>query len=329
MVCLVSACVDGENSPTLVRREHTCDSTAGTMTELSGRATVLVNPAAGAGTAGTSAETVVVTLRDLGFEPTLVRTTSAQHAIEVAAQTAADDIVLPLGGDGMISFVAQGCVQSGALLTPLPAGRGNDFVRGLGLPRDTLAVTRSLASATEHRIDVGIAGERVFVGTATAGFDALTNERANQLRRIRGPVVYTAAGVRTALTVKPFRFAVRTDGPGGAREESFEGWNVHIGNSGRHGGGLTATPGADLTDGLLDVLVSRGRRFDQLAASALLERGGQHVRLPYVDRWRATRIELIATDADGRPLVLFADGDPHTRTPVTVEVRAGALRLFH
>ncbi|MBC9955821.1 diacylglycerol kinase family protein [Yimella sp. cx-51] len=299
------------------------------MTKLSGRALVLVNPAAGAGTAGTSADAVVATLRSLGFEASLMHTSSAEHAVHCAAQAAPDDLVLPLGGDGMISFVAQGCVASGALLTPLPAGRGNDFVRGLGLPRDTLAVTRTLSTASERVVDVGRIGERTFVGTATIGFDALTNERANRRRRIRGAVVYTAAGVGVALRMKPARFEVRTDGPEGQREERFTGWNLSIGNSGRHGGGLTATPGADLADGLLDVVVTQGSRFDQLAASALLERGGHHVRLPYVQQWRATQIEVTATDRHGAPLEVFADGDPISSTPATIRVEPGALRLFY
>ena len=326
---------------------------------MSGKATLLVNPAARAGTAGTSAEAVAAELSSLGFDTELIRTTSARHATQTAADAAPDDLVLPLGGDGMISFVAQGCVSSGALLTPLPAGRGNDFIRALALPRDTLAVARGLASASERRIDVGrctgrwvapsagraehaaprarplanpeaaIDAGRVFVGTATSGFDALTNEQANRLRRLRGPAVYTAAGVWTALRMRPARFTLRTSGPDGEREESFEGWNVSVGNSGRHGGGLTATPGADLADGLLDVVISRGRRFDQLASCALLERGGHQVRLPHVRAWRATKVELDATSADGGPLTMYADGEPVVQAPTTIDVVPGALRLYY
>lgn len=299
------------------------------MTEISGRATVLVNPAAGAGTAGSTAEAVVATLRSLGFEPELVETTSAGHATDLAARAASDDLLLPLGGDGMISFVAHGCLESGALLTPLPAGRGNDFVRGLGLPRDTLAVTRGLSTAAERRIDVGTVGDRTFVGTATVGFDALTNATANRLKQIRSAVVYTAAGVRTAFAMKPAHFALTTDGPDGVRHESFDGWNVSVGNSGRHGGGLTATPGADLADGLLEVVVTHGTRFDQLATSALLERGGHHVRLPQVHQWQATTVELTATGADGLPLQIYADGDPIGQSPATIGIRPAALRLYY
>lgn len=299
------------------------------MTELSGRATVLVNPAAGGGTAGTSEREVLATLRSLGFDPEAVQTTSAEHAVAVAAAAAPDDVLLPLGGDGMISFVAAGCVRSGALLAPLPAGRGNDFVRGLGLPRDTLAVAVALGAAAERRIDVGTIGDRTFVGTAAIGFDALANARANRVRRLRSALVYTAAGVQTAFTTRPITFTVRTTGPDGDREESFAGWNVAVGNSGRHGGGLTATPGADLADGLLDVVVTRGRRFDQKATSALLERGGNHVRLPHVDGWRATLVEITAVDRDGRPLEVYADGDPIAVAPVQIGLLPGALRLLY
>lgn len=299
------------------------------MTELSGRATVLVNPSAGGGTGHTSEQDVLATLRSLGFSPESVHTRSAEHAVEVAAQASPDDLLLPLGGDGMISFVAAGCVQSGARMTPLPAGRGNDFVRGLGLPRNTLAVTRALAGGTERLVDVATADGRVFVGTAVVGYYALSNARANRMRRLKSGLVYTAAGVQTALTTKPMTFTVRSSGGDGDREETFEGWSVAVGNSGRHGGGLTATPGADLADGLLDVLVVTGRGLHRLAPAALLERGGNQVRLPHVHTWRAETVHITAVDHNGEPLEVYADGDPVTVAPTDIAVKTGALRLFY
>ncbi|GAB3582215.1 diacylglycerol/lipid kinase family protein [Calidifontibacter terrae] len=299
------------------------------MTELSGRATVLVNPAAGGGSASSRADTVVAILRSLGFDPTCVATQSAEHATELGAAAGPTDLLLPLGGDGMIARVAEGCVHSGALLTPLPAGRGNDFVRGLGLPRDTLAVTRALSTATEHRVDVGTVDDRIFIGTLTVGFNAVANERANAIRRFRGAVVYTAAGIRTALTMKPISFRITSEGPDGHRQLETDGWSLNIGNSGRHGGGLTATPGADLSDGLLEVVITRGRSFVGLAGSALLERGGNHVRLPMVDSWQATSLTVDARSYGSRPMPVYADGDPIATLPVTIGISPLALRLYY
>ena len=42
--------------------------------------------------------------------------------------------VVGIGGDGLVSQVATELVGSGTPLGIIPAGRGNDFARGLGIP---------------------------------------------------------------------------------------------------------------------------------------------------------------------------------------------------
>lgn len=289
-------------------------------------ALVLVNPAAGAGTAGERADDVAARLRAHGMTVECITTRSADHAVELAAAADPATLLLPLGGDGMIARVAEGALTSGALVTPLPAGRGNDLVRALGVRRDTSYVLDRLPRTRERRIDVGTVNGRTFLGTAIVGYAAEASRLANAVKKHRSALVYTAAGVVTAFRSSPLRFDVKVSGPDGEVRWEVDGWNLSIGNSGRHGGGLTATPGASVDDGLLHVCFTTGRRFHQLASSAALERGGNQTRLSHVRTARGTQVS-VAVNGDTESAV-FADGDELTHTPAVFGVREKALRLL-
>ena len=59
---------------------------------------------------------------------------------ELAARAAAEGrVAVALGGDGLAGRVAGACAEQGALFAALPGGRGNDFVRGLGVSTDAVA----------------------------------------------------------------------------------------------------------------------------------------------------------------------------------------------
>lgn len=281
---------------------------------------LLVSPTAGSGTAGTKLEDIRAALSSNGFDVDVIHTTSAEHVTQAAADADAADIVAPLGGDGTLSLAVRGVLKSGAALLPLPAGRGNDFVRAVGLPIDTLRVAGGLAMATRRRIDVGMVGDRPFLGVASIGFDAAANTVANSTHLVRGPMAYTYGGVVALATTKPLDLTLTIDG---GAPERVRAWNVAIGNSGRYGGGLKVCPDASLDDGLLDLVIYEGRGRTHVAAAALLARPGKHVKVPGVRVRQARRIEIDTVE----PRVVYADGDPIAALPTVVEVRPSAIEL--
>ena len=68
---------------------------------------------------------------------------------------------------------------------------------------------------------------------------------------MRGNLVYAYAAIRALMAWKPARFTVRLDG----REHRFEGYTVAAANTGYYGGGMHMAPGADPSDGLLEVVI--------------------------------------------------------------------------
>ena len=123
----------------------------------SGRSIALiVNPAAGGGRAGRLLGPVVEALDSRHIRHHVERTHSLDHARSLAAAAAGGgELVVAFGGDGLIGAVAGALKHSQAILGVLPGGRGNDFVRVLGIPRDPVAACEVLASGVARALDLG------------------------------------------------------------------------------------------------------------------------------------------------------------------------------
>jgi diacylglycerol kinase family enzyme len=188
------------------------------------------------------------------------------------------------------------------VLGVLPGGRGNDFARSLGIPLDPAAACEVLASGVVRALDLGEAGERVFIGIASCGFDSDANRIANETRLIRGNLVYAYGALRALASWRPATFSLRLD----------------------DGESRRAAPAASLDDGLLDVVIVGHvpkLRFLRLLPTVFK---GRHVRQPNVEVLRAREIEISAE----RPFTLYADGDPIASLPVKVRALPGALRVI-
>jgi diacylglycerol kinase family enzyme len=168
---------------------------------------LIVNPSAGGGRGGQLRERVE---RELDHRHLVFRTvvaTSLDHGVEQAlAASEASEIPVVLSGDGLIGRAGGALARSETPLGIIPAGRGNDLARVLGIPTDPASAVAVLAAGERRRIDVGEANGRRFLGIASTGFDSECNGLANRTRWIRGNLVYAYAALRTLIGWRPTRF---------------------------------------------------------------------------------------------------------------------------
>ena len=74
-------------------------------------------------------------LRDAGAEVEVTYSPGPQAARAlVDAALDRGDVIVSVGGDGMLSSLAGAVAEGDGVLAVLPAGRGNDFARMLDLP---------------------------------------------------------------------------------------------------------------------------------------------------------------------------------------------------
>jgi diacylglycerol kinase (ATP) len=202
----------------------------------------------------------------------------------------------------------------------IPTGTGNDTARALGLPLgDPLAAADRVVAGRIRTIDLARSGDRYYVTVLAAGFDAMVNERANRLAWPQGQLRYTVASVQELRAFTPIRYTLDLDGI----EREVDAMLVSVGNSDSFGGGVRITHGADLEDGLLDVvLIKPVSKLELVRTYPKLFTGG-HVHHPQYERHRVKRVTVAAAD-----VVAYADGERFGALPLTVEVVPRALRVL-
>lgn len=296
---------------------------------------LIVNPSAGRkpGTGpplaeepeGLRPEALGSALRDRGLEVELHVLREADDAGELARQAAdaGRDVVVG-GGDGTVAPVAAALLEhSVATLGILALGSFNNIARGYGVPHTLDAAIEVIAVGHVGSVDCGRVvredGDTPFFEAAGIGLDAV-GFLAVQIADRRGWWRALGAlwrGIRLRRT--PVRVTIdgrvyRTGSPA-----------VTVSNGPYHGLGFAISPNADPTDGQLNVVVFRGMSRLEVLRHFLAVARRRPRRDPRIVEHRARRVTIEGTR---RPLPAHADGESIGTTPVTLEVRPAALRLF-
>lgn len=288
---------------------------------MTGETVLLCNPSAGKGAGARIAAQAARRLRARGHLLSERAGRDPEEARAIAAQTVAAGAacLVVVGGDGMVHLALQELVGSGTALAVVPAGTGNDVARCLGVPRDDVEAAVAVAADDHERtVDVATAGGTHFLTVLAAGFDAVVNEHANAMRWPRGRARYTLATLAELRTLAPIHYTLELDG----RTERLEATMVAVGNGPSFGGGLRITEGAEIDDGLLDVVVIAPMTRRELVSTYPKLFAGTHVHHP---GYRRERVRRVRVDAPG--ITAYADGERLEPLPVEVVVRPGVLRV--
>jgi len=288
---------------------------------------LVANPTSGGGRCRRLIPEVLERLQARGEAHRVVITEDGGHPRRAALEAAEGgaDVVVAMGGDGLVGSCADALVGTETALAVVPAGSGNDFATHLGLD------TGSPASALEVlwrggsvRIDVvraeGPGWERHYVCVAGAGFDSEANDLANRVHRLHGTAKYVYAALRTLVRFRPADLTIRVDGD----ESRLRGMLIAVGNASSYGGGMKVCPDASLEDGLADVCVVEAMWKLRFLATFPKVFKGRHVGHPKVTMLRGAKVEVESS----RPFEVYADGEPMGPLPASFTVVPRALKVF-
>lgn len=241
------------------------------------------------------------------------------------------ETLVAVGGDGTVNEVLNGLAEvPGALgkvkLAVVPLGTVNVFAKELGLPATLSQAWRVVKEGRPLSIDLPYADyqlkgkpmRRFFAQLAGAGLDARAIELVNwPLKKKLGPLAYVYAGLQ-ALTGPLSRIKVRGD------SHEAEGQLVLIGNGRLYGGRYAIFPGADLTDGRLEVCVFPRVNWLTLArcGPALLVRGSLPAGV--TQNFRAVRVNLRSETQAGIEL----DGELAGELPAHLGIHGERLTVL-
>ncbi|MEA2546871.1 MAG: hypothetical protein QOI09_2144 [Chloroflexota bacterium] len=245
-----------------------------------------------------------------------------------AAAKAGVDIVVAVGGDGAVFQVVNALAETPVSVGIIPKGTGNLLATNLDIPRRIEKAVDVLLTGKPRQIDLGrvsIAGaDRDFAVACGIGFDAVVMDATNAAQKRRwGKIAYLASAVREGRKLHDVDYEVTIDGV----TTKTKAAQVFIANFGRLGSVVEPRRRIIPDDGRLDVIIVRASGpFEGLRAGweALVQRRLGHAADGRVFRTQAREVTV---KAHPRQLV-ETDGSVIGRTPVTVSIRPGGLRVM-
>ena len=238
--------------------------------------------------------------REAGVE---VRVLGEQDDLEQLARSVPAKVLGMAGGDGSLGTVAAAAIERDLPFVAIPWGTRNHFAGDAGLDvNDPLSAVAAFHDGQERRVDVGRAGERLFLNNVSLGVYARLVHR-RESRRQRGETLARLRAIATSVLQdrrRRERFVV--DGM------PVRASVVLISNN-EYSFDLRALGERERLDaGTLAVYAARGIR-----------------RL----RWTERTAERVRVES-AKPVTRAAiDGEPvHLEMPLDLEVLPGALRLL-
>ena len=265
-------------------------------------------------------------LRAAGLDVQLHVVAESDDLRALARIAAADRDIVVAGGDGTVGRVASALLDvPDATLGILALGSFNNMARGFGVPltrNDAIAV---IAAGSSSQVDIGWVfpadgGEgRPFFEACGVGVDAvgfLAVEIAS-----RGGLMRAFRALWLGLRRRRTRMRITLDG----HRHLVSTPAVTVSNTPHHGPGMAVVAEADPTDGWLDVAIFSRMTSWQVLGHFLRVARRRPRREPRV---RVLHARSVTIEPVRRALRAHADGQSIGLTPISVEIRPAALRIF-
>jgi YegS/Rv2252/BmrU family lipid kinase len=282
---------------------------------------IIANPLAGRGRGQKVAQAVQQLLKEQNVDFEMVFTQYAGHAVELADQASdKHPVVAALGGDGTVREVLSAIWQKPSALGVIPGGTGNDYARGLGIPRETEAALKVLVEGTAAPLDVGLEHGDVFGQLACIGFpvDVIMHVNAHRDGLINGSAAFLAGVAATLRNLRHYQVRITVDGK--VLEKDVVG--VFVMNMPYGGGGMKFAPDARYDGGEFHVvIVEKISRWD-LTITLPKIYSGRHLSNPAVSVVQGKEVSI-----EGQSLPIMLDGDIFPARPVQASIKPRAAQV--
>lgn len=302
----------------------------------------IVNPRAGSGKTMYEWLPAERKLKRLGIPCDIALTDHKRHATALAQQAAAEGYrrIIAVGGDGSLHEVFNGicrwCAATGVpteefLLGVVPIGSGNDWIRSLAVPNDTIEVVDLIRRNSFGRMDVmrvkSSGGRTAYMANIGGmGFDSHVCKRVNTQKESgrRGKLIYLNSLRYTIFNLKSINISVVADG-----EVVFTGlcYSVAFGNGRYSGSGMRQVPLAVLDDGLLDyTIIPKTPLLKVVKELPRLFNGTLHQSV-YVISGKCRSLQIVPMDEQSND-IFELDGEIEGLLPMSIEVTGHMINVI-
>lgn len=282
---------------------------------------ILMNTHAGAMHVPSGREQLQRMARDVDLEIEIIHTESPEamtKALEKLVSEGAERVAIA-GGDGTVQLAVQTLAHSNTALGILSQGTFNNFASALRVPHNLPAALKMLRDSMVQEVDLGKVGGRYFTESAGVGLfaDALAlYGQGTNKNFFRG--LYATA--RLGLAFQAHEMEIIVDGAMHSSRVTL----CEVANTYRIAQAVPIAPEADITDGLLDIVILSDITRRELPSYLRALRAQMHLGLPKVSTLRGREIRIESK----RPRNAHADDQVVGVTPLTIMVAPKALKVL-
>ncbi|MEN8131930.1 MAG: diacylglycerol kinase family protein [Pseudomonadota bacterium] len=290
------------------------------------RVFVVANPAAGRAHAGSIMKSLNQIARDRDWRLEVYETTGDEPLPDLVREAVKEgaEMVFAAGGDGTVSAVVDGLVNTSVPLGIIPTGTGNVLAQELGIPLDVGRACQMLAGNPATRsIDALQAGARFFVLSIGAGINAMTIKRTTPKRKRQlGPLAYVWTVLKVLAGLQPHTFTIVADG----QRKRVRATDVLLTNVATITGPLRWGSHIRPDDGQIDICILRARNLLDIILAVwdamVPDRPRRERNLRY---WHANHSILLFA---AEPIPVQGDGEPLGETPIEAQIWPGAIDVL-
>ncbi len=294
------------------------------------RLKIILNPSSGRETARSNIENVLSYLAMKGsIERADINYTAKRFdAMNFAIDTNPEeyDMLIAAGGDGTINEVVTGIMRS-EIDIPVAiynSGTVNDFATINHLPSSPADFARMLEDPEFVRVDCGKAGDSYFMNVLAGGSfaDVVYNVQPD-LKTALGPVAYWISAMKDIPSLNSSQHITIHNG-----DETIETDAVmfFVSNTSSVGGFRNLMSRADVTDGLLDVMVLKKMERTEIMPLFGKIIVGDHINSDKVIYFQATDFSIEAPEAEST-ITLDLDGEKGPSLPIRISCVPRAINL--
>jgi diacylglycerol kinase (ATP) len=212
----------------------------------------LVNPISGTKEKNSLARTITekTEARKIAFEilPTVASGDYTFLKDKITEERITDVVIC--GGDGSVNQVVHSLAAMDVKFGIIPMGSGNGLALAAHIPRPTLKALDVIFAGNAKRVDAFMVNQQFACMLCGLGFDAAVAHQF-ALQPKRGLKTYAGLTTKQFFAAKAYSFKLA------ANNMSFESdaYFISIANSNQFGNNFTIAPQANLSDGLLDVVI--------------------------------------------------------------------------
>lgn len=205
------------------------------------------------------------------------------------------NIIIAIGGDGVINRVLNEIMNSENILGFIPYGTGNDFYK---------SVKKELKEGT-NKIDVIKINNKYFINTACFGIDA---DVANNKNIVKTKLIPKKQKYNIALIYNFFKYKCRPLKIT-INEKKYENefTTIAVCNGSYYGSGYNIAPSSNLKDGLLDVFIVPKLKKISMLKLILSMKNGKHEKSKKITYLKTNKLKIespikIKCNIDGEEL---------------------------